>query len=180
MNYYIADTHFGHANVLRFDNRPFENVKEMDKVIIDSWNSRVTNKDDIYIVGDFAYRSEHDYSYYLSKLNGKKHLIIGNHDKDLLKDSKAMGYFTSVDYYLDIRDNKIRVILSHYPIAEWEGFYRGSYLVYGHIHNNTDCDAYKLMKKYDKALNAGVCINSYAPCTLGELIENNKVFKGYN
>ncbi len=47
MNYYIADTHFGHNNILRLSNRPFNTVEEMDKVIIDNWNSRVTDNDDV-------------------------------------------------------------------------------------------------------------------------------------
>lgn len=49
MNYYIGDTHFGHANVIRHDQRPFSNIDEMDRAIIENWNNRVTNSDSIYI-----------------------------------------------------------------------------------------------------------------------------------
>lgn len=71
MNFYIADTHFGHSNVIKFDNRPFENVEEMDKKMIEYWNNRVTDDDDVYIIGDFVYRSDKPISWYCNKLKGK-------------------------------------------------------------------------------------------------------------
>lgn len=58
MIFYISDIHFGHASVLKFDNRPFETVEENDRILMENWNARVTDKDDIYIIGDFAYRNE--------------------------------------------------------------------------------------------------------------------------
>lgn len=53
MNYYIADMHFGHDNIRRLSNRPFKTIEEMDRTIIDNWNSRVSDNDDVYILGDF-------------------------------------------------------------------------------------------------------------------------------
>lgn len=88
MNYYIADTHFGHDNIRRLSNRPFETIEEMDRTIIDNWNSRVTDNDDVYILGDFSYKSE-DSVLYLKKVKGRKHLIIGNHDEKLLKNHES-------------------------------------------------------------------------------------------
>lgn len=58
MNLYISDTHFGHKNVIGFDHRPFIDVNEMDHCLIKLWNSRVQPDDDVYIVGDFAFRNE--------------------------------------------------------------------------------------------------------------------------
>lgn len=72
MNYYIADTHFGHNNILRLSNRPFSTIEEMDRTIIVNWNSRVTDRDDVYILGDFSHKSE-DPIQYLRKLKGQKH-----------------------------------------------------------------------------------------------------------
>ena len=57
MNYYISDLHFGHANVIRHDARPFADVGEMDRVLIERWNAVVGEDDDVYVVGDFCYRS---------------------------------------------------------------------------------------------------------------------------
>ena len=69
------------------------------------------------------------------------------------------------------------VVIDHFPLIEWDGFFRGTYLVYGHIHNNTGNFAYKCMKELDNALNAGVDINNFMPVTLDEMITNNKNFK---
>lgn len=115
----------------------------------------------------------------MSQLKGQKHLIVGNHDRKLLKDNDAIQYFVSIDYYLEITDEKKRLILSHYPIAEWNGFYRESYHLYGHIHNSTN-GTYQYMKQFDRALNAGCMINGYIPVTFNQLIFNNRVFKENN
>ena len=179
MKYYTADLHFGHNNVLTFDNRPFKDIGEMDRVLIENWNSRITKNDQVYILGDVALHNEKPYSWYLSQLKGQKHLIVGNHDRKLLKDNDAMQYFVSVDYYLEVTDEKKRLILSHYPIAEWNGFHRESYHLYGHIHNNTK-DTYQYMKQFDRALNAGCMINGYMLVTFNELIINNQIFKENN
>lgn len=112
MKYYTGDLHFGHNTVLKFDNRPFKDIDEMDRVLIDNWNSRITKNDQVYILGDLALHNEKPYSWYLSQLKGQKHLIVGNHDRKLLKDSEAMQYFVSVDYYLELTDEKKRLIMS--------------------------------------------------------------------
>ena len=176
MNLYISDLHFGHSAVINFEPRPFLDVDEMDNILIELWNSRVTKNDQVYILGDFAFRNEKPYSWYLRQLKGQKHLIVGNHDKKLLKDSAAMSYFVSVDHYREITDNQKRLVLSHYPIAEWDNFHHGAYHIYGHIHNKTE-GAYQYMKQFDTALNAAACINNYTPSSLNELIRNNQVFR---
>lgn len=180
MNLYTADLHFGHSNVINFDHRPFIDVDEMDRTLIALWNNRVRNDDDVWILGDLIYRSSKDATWYLRQLKGKKHLIIGNHEKAIMKNQRALKYFESVEMMQEIVDhinnNPVRVIMCHYPIAEWNGFYRNAYHVYGHIHNNKN-EAYQFLSKYDTALNAGCMINNYAPASLRELIENNKKFK---
>ena len=178
--FYIADTHLGHGNILRLNNRPFYNVFEMNDTIIKNWNNRVRPEDDIYIIGDFSYKSKESGAGIVQKLNGRKHLIIGNHDKHNLKDPNFRKCFVEIRDMVDIMDNGRRVIMCHYPIIEWDGYFRGSYLVYGHIHNNTTNNAYKCMKNLENALNAGVDINQFMPVTLDELIMNNKIFKENN
>ena len=176
MNFYIADMHLGHKNVLKFDNRPFLSVSEMDKVLIENWNSRVSTNDDVYLLGDVCYRSEHIPAWYLKQLNGRKHLIQGNHDAVLMKDSEAMGCIDSVDKMLFVKDCGERIVLCHFPIAEWNGFHKGAYHIYGHIHNRTD-GVYQYMRTLERALNAGCMLNGYQPVTFKELIENNERYK---
>ena len=105
MNLYISDLHFGHRNVINFDNRPFLDVDEMDYALIELWNSRVQPDDHVYVIGDFCYRSGRTPDWYLKKLRGHKHLIIGNHDKCILDNPKAMAYFESADKMLHVADD---------------------------------------------------------------------------
>lgn len=177
MIFYIGDTHFGHENVLKHDNRPFSTVDEMDRELIRYWNDTVTNKDDIYIIGDFAFRNNRPFEWYLKQLKGKKHLIIGNHDDKLVKDEKAMSYFVSVDKITRINDEGVQIVLCHYPIAEWSGFYHGAHHIYAHIHIQKN-EAFNIMKRFDNAYNAGCMINGYRPVRFNELVRNNEIYKG--
>ena len=175
MKYYTADLHIGHGNIIRFCNRPFLTVDQMNKKLIENWNSVVTDKDDVYIIGDMFYRLIEELSVYLRKLKGRKHLIMGNHDK-WIKKAGNKEYFETVTDYLDINDDGMRVVLFHYPILEWNAINRGSYHVYGHIHNHRG-NTFEVLKNMDKALNAGVYINGFIPVNIQQLIVNNMQFK---
>ena len=172
MNYYIADMHLGHENILRFDPRPFLSVNEMNRVLIDNWNRKVNADDNVYIIGDFCYRSETPPSWYLEQLKGIKHFIQGNHDGYLLKDREVMKHIVSVDKMLHVVDGKEHIVLCHFPIAQWNGFSHGSWHIYGHIHGRTG-KVSEFMKSQRKALNAGCMLNGYAPVTMAELIRNH-------
>lgn len=176
MNLYISDLHFGHGNVINFDHRPFSDVEEMDRVMIQLWNARVQPEDHVYVIGDFCYRSGKTEDWYLRQLRGHKHLVIGNHDGKLLENEKAMGYFESVDKMMHVEDNGNHTCLCHYPIADWYKGRHGSWHIYGHIHGDRG-DVYRLMKTREHALNAGACINNYTPASLNELIRNNREFQ---
>ena len=176
MNYYIADTHLGHKNCIEFDNRPFATVEEMDETIITNWNAVVCDTDDVYIIGDFCYRSSRSPTWYLERLKGRKHLIIGNHDRHLLKDEEAMKAFVSADKMTYLKDGKYTVTLCHFPMAEWNQYYRGAWHIHGHIHGETK-GCYRFLKDEDRALNAGCMINNYMPVTMEQLIANNRRFR---
>lgn len=98
MNYYISDLHLGHANVIRFDNRPFENIDEMETEIIRRWNERVTPQDTVYIIGDFSWRTSNSWIPVLKQLKGRKVLIRGNHDPKRI-DGKLAKMFDDVKDY---------------------------------------------------------------------------------
>ena len=172
MNYYISDTHFGHQNVLQFDNRPFSDIEEMDRQMISFWNETVSKDDDVYILGDFCFRSQHAPSWYLKQLSGRKHLIQGNHDKLLLNDPQSLALLESVDKMLFVQDCGQKLVLCHFPFAEWNGFYKGAWHIYGHIHARTD-GAGQYMRSLERALNAGCMINGYCPVTFHTLVDNN-------
>jgi calcineurin-like phosphoesterase family protein len=176
MNLYISDLHFGHANVIRFDHRPFADVEEMDHVMIQLWNSRVSGDDDVFIVGDFCHKSGKTPDWYLRQLRGHKHLIIGNHDKVMLDCENAAKYIESVDKMLYVQDNDKAICLCHFPIADWNKARHGSWHIYGHIHASK-ADEYQFMKTRERALNAAACINNYTPSSVNELIRNNEAFQ---
>ena len=176
MIYYISDLHFGHAKVIEMDRRPFSGIEEMDEALIRLWNERVSEQDEVYILGDFAYRNGYAAGWYLSRLNGQKHLVIGNHDRHTLRDESAMRCFLSVEKMTHVVDQGRNVSLCHFPIAEWNGKRHGGYHVFGHLHGRRD-EVYQFMSRYDRALNAGCMINGYRPVTLDELIENNLRFR---
>ena len=175
MNYYISDMHFGHNNVLRFDMRPFESIDEMDRMLITYWNMRVREEDHVYILGDFCYNSKYMPEYYLEKLNGHKHLILGNHDGVIMKRPEAQAYFESIDTILRINDEGRGVVMCHYPIADWEGRSHGTTHIHGHIHGR-DLECMKFLQQRGPAYNAAACINNYQPCKLEEIIANNQQY----
>ena len=180
MNFYISDLHLGHSNIIRLNNRPFKDAIEMETTIINNWNNRVREDDNVYIIGDFCYKSAQSPEYYLKQLKGNKYLITGNHDRHLLNNPDIKKYFKQITPILFIKDNDKSVILCHYPMIEWDGMYRDTWHIYGHIHNNTN-DTYEILTKYRlKALNAGVDVNNFMPVSFEELIVNNKNFQKAN
>ena len=109
--FYIADTHFGHENSIRFCNRPFADVNEMNRTLIKNWNAKVTPDDDVYVLGDFAYRCATSVRNIARQLNGKKHLVVGNHDVSWMKDKGAVVEFYEVAPLLEIKDEERLVTL---------------------------------------------------------------------
>lgn len=178
--FYIADMHIGHSNIIRLCNRPFKDVIENDKTIIDNWNKTVSKDDLVYILGDVAFKGVSNIVDILHRLNGRKILIKGNHDGKNLKNPAFRECFEQISDMLDIVDNGERVILCHYPIMEWNGYFRGSWHVFGHVHNNTSNPCFKYICNELRALNAGVDITGFKPVTLEELKILNKKFKENN
>lgn len=174
MIFYTADLHLSHSNIMRFSSRPFESVKEMNETLVNNWNSVVSAEDDVYIIGDVLFKMSIHPEAYLEKMKGRKHLIIGNHDRQHLSKDIFTSQFETIDHYLVISDEGRKVVLFHYPILEWDGYFRGSYHIYGHIHNSENI-ANKVMKKIPNAFNAGVDVNDYTPQTLSQLIARNRI-----
>jgi hypothetical protein len=114
---------------------------------------------------------------YLERLNGKKHLILGNHDKDWVKKADLSKHFASVAPLAEISTGQQRMTLCHYPMMSWNHMAKGAYMIHGHIHNNRNADYFPLMQKMPNLLNAGVDVNGFRPVKLGELIANNESFK---
>ena len=182
MIYYISDTHFRDVKIFDKCKRPFESVEQMEAFIIDHWNKKVTDEDVVYVLGDIGKDDDPSTIEIFKELKGHKHLIVGNHDHEMLEAIKASGVFESVKFIDLIMDGEYKVCICHYPIMDWMEFNRQGLLVYGHIHNKTEKNgfAYKLIKDYYShlpAYNAGVDVIGFEPRTLQELMklkEENK------
>ena len=146
MRYYIADCHFYHKNILNsMDHRPFETVEEMNEAMIEAWNRKVRKNDEVVILGDFSWGTAEQTNDILKRLNGKLYLIKGNHDHFLEKKDFDKSRFEWIRDYAELHDEKRKVVLSHYPIAFYNGQYRRddegnprSFMLHGHIHNTKD------------------------------------------
>ena len=178
-NFYISDLHFGHANILHFDNRPWLNTDDMEKALISNWNKVVTKQDTVYILGDFCWGKENDWIEILEQLNGNKVLIKGNHD---ITPQKSKKYFQDVKDYKEIDDNGRKVILCHYPIPYFKNHYYGWYHLYGHTHNTFEYhmanhQKYLMEELYGvkcEMYNVGCMLPymNYTPRTLDEILAN--------
>jgi calcineurin-like phosphoesterase family protein len=108
--WFTADTHLGHANIIKHCSRPFSTVEEMDASLIATWNAVVRPDDDIWHLGDFSYRSAKAPADYLRRLSGRKHLVSGNHDTE--QSRNAPGWASS-QAYAEITVDGTPVVLFH-------------------------------------------------------------------
>jgi calcineurin-like phosphoesterase family protein len=180
MIFYTADCHFGHENIIKHCGRPFSDVGEMNETLIRNWNSVVGADDTVYVAGDFCYRTAFSIKPVLFRLNGTKHLIVGNHDHVWMKDLDPLEFFASVSPMTEIEDGKRTVVLCHYPMLTWNRIKHGTIHVHGHIHNIIDRfeesdRVFSILRNKD-AFNAGVDVNGFFPVTLEQLKENKERF----
>ena len=159
-----ADTHFGHNNIIKYCNRPFSSVEDMDEELISLWNAVVRKNDIIYHLGDFSLKKSVDE--YLSQLNGQIKLVPGGHDYWLKKIdlNKYKGKLEILPLYKSIKVYGERVVLCHYPMASWEASFHGSLHLHGHSHGK--------MEKIPNRFDVGVDCNNFEPFNLECIIEN--------
>ena len=177
--FYIADMHFSHYNIIAFDNRPYNSIREMNQYLINNWNNVVSNEDIVYVLGDMFWCKQDESIEILNQLKGQKFLIRGNHDK--CNSSQFIKKFAKVTDYLEVDDNGRKVVLCHYPIPCFKNHYYNWYHLYGHVHNSFEWGMMENIKRqmkelYDKPCemyNVGVMIPymNYTPRTLDEIIQ---------
>ena len=127
----ISDMHFGHENIIKYENRPFHSAAEMDDAIIRNWNIVVKKEDEVFVLGDVSFYNKEKTAEIIKSLNGRKYLILGNHDMN-----------HSVMWWKDVGFDEV----SKYPII-FDGFYMLSHEplyvnenmpyanIHGHIHH---------------------------------------------
>lgn len=136
-----SDLHFGHKNIMNFcpitRARFHGDSARMTAGMIKEWNDLISPDDTTYILGDVAFMSGYEASKIINSLNGTKILIEGNHDRKTLQDLHFRNAFSEVHKYLDITYDGHKIVMFHYPIAEWDQMHRGSIHFHGHLHGNT-------------------------------------------
>ena len=154
--WFTADTHFGHGGALGRFKRPFGSVAAMEEALVARWNEAVGRKDEVWHLGDFAYRlSAERAAGMLARLNGAKHLVIGNNDGP---DTMTLSGWASVQHYRETELDGIRLVLCHYPFRTWNGMYEGAYNLHGHSHGQ--------LASLTRQVDVGVDVWDYRPITL--------------
>ena len=136
-----SDTHWGHQNIMKFcpvSRARFRNdVDYMNEAMVREWNDLIEPADLVYILGDVAFLPAQKAAEYMKRCNGTKILVEGNHDRKALNDPTFRKCFKEVHKYLDINYNGTKVVMFHYPIAEWDQMHRGAVHFHGHLHGGT-------------------------------------------
>jgi len=134
--WFTADLHGGHPKIVDICNRPVSREEHDEWLIREVFNKYVQRKDEVYLLGDISLAKRKDAQKWVARLNGNKHLILGNHDKNI----RNLGNWTEVTQIKDFTFSRkdpninIHIVLCHYPLASWNRKVHGSWHLYGHVH----------------------------------------------
>lgn len=185
--FYIADLHFGHQKCLSFDHRPFDTIEAHDEELCRRWNSVVSAQDEVWVLGDISWLRPAETVALLDRLNGRKNLIVGNHDKNLLRGSRLEPCFEEITPYKELHIRKgLRVVLCHYPIPCFNRHFNGWVHLYGHVHTGFE---WKMTEDFRRQferdgypcnmINVGCMLPymDYTPRTLEEILAGYEAFR---
>jgi calcineurin-like phosphoesterase family protein len=161
--WFTSDTHFGHANIIKYCDRPFENVDVMDEALIDYWNMNVKDGDIVYHLGDFCFGLADKY---VKHLNGSIILIKGSHDDRTVNQYRSL--FKHIhEFGHELKIDGLSITLCHYCLKTWPKSHYNTYHLFGHSHGN--------LKTIGKLWDVGVDNNSFRPISIDEVkvIMNN-------
>lgn len=160
MIFFTSDLHIHHANIIKYCQRPFNSVEEMDNAIINNWNSVVAQDDSVWVLGDFTMSNDKILiNRTLSRLNGNKYLVLGNHDSPACKFS---GFWSEVHELTHISVERETLVLCHYAMRVWYKSHHGSWHLYGHSHGS-------LSEENNLSFDVGVDAWSYAPVSFNQI-----------
>jgi calcineurin-like phosphoesterase family protein len=166
--FFTSDLHLGHANIINLCKRPFADGETMDRTLIDRWNGVVGHEDEVWVIGDFAYRSPKAAPAYLAQLQGVKHLVTGNHDST--DTARAKGW-ASVQALAEI-DLKAdgaacHIVMCHYALRTLPRMAKGGLNFYGHSHGRLN--GYQTTRGGGQ-LDVGVDCWDFRPVSLTEIL----------
>ena len=170
--FFTSDTHFYHEAIIKFCNRPFESVEEMNETLIRNWNETVPEDGTVFHLGDFAFGGWKEWMSVYNRLNGKIYLVLGNHD---IKNAKQgfMDRFEHVSQQMSISVDGQKIILNHNPFLCYGGAYNGAWQLFGHVHSGprskTGKGIPRLGMLFPTQYDVGVDNNEFRPVAFEEL-----------
>lgn len=174
--FFTSDTHFGHDNIIKFCDRPFKDIEEMDFKLIENWNKKVPQDGLVFHLGDFAWGGYEVWKKVRDQLNGDIILIKGNHDQKNMTATAEQELFKHVTWQMFIQIEGRKLWLNHYPFLCYAGVYREPkkliYQAYGHVHSGPGKkgqDIPRLVNTYPMQYDVGVDNNNYEPISWEEL-----------
>ena len=171
--FFTSDTHFGHSNIIKYCQRPFNSAEHMDEVLISNWNEVVSPKDIVFHLGDFCFGSDKEWIKILQRLNGTKYLILGNHDlKKIANSNQIKDYFADINMQMRVVVDKQKMLLNHYPFLCFEGGYQNVWQLFGHVHSSkhsTGLDKERLVHLFPTQYDVGVDNNNYRPVSFSQV-----------
>lgn len=170
-----SDLHFGHNNIIKYCDRPFQNVLQMDTTLIDNWNNLVTDDDIVINAGDFAFCNDKRVIEILSSLNGTQYFVYGNHDRVMKRDSVQLfcEKTKKIEVFcdnLEFRYEGFLVFVSHYAHRVWNQMHRGSIHLYGHSHGTLPGEG----RSIDIGVDSNETKTKYYPLLLTDILEQLK------
>lgn len=194
MIYLTADHHFGHGNIIDYCDRPFTDAEEMDRAMIEAWNSLVRPDDTVYHLGDFTLRGINKFTSVVERLNGHTMIVPGGHDWRWIEQAHQENQLTKPlfhsgqqhmhnydvvihnsltamkppGYKMPDGEHNLFIVLCHYAMRVWDRWHYGSLHAYGHSHSNLPFQPCSLDVGVD---NAKKLLGSYRPFSLDEFIK---------
>ena len=165
-----SDTHFNHANIIKYCNRPFSSVEEMNETIIANWNKVVSEDDMVYHLGDFVLGDKSLVPDFLERLNGYKEFLMGNHDNsNIMLEMCKQGLIENISWEDVIKVGKKTIILNHFPFGSLPDPTTNYPVIqlHGHVHSTPD----KPWNYFDNQYDVGVDNNNFTPVNLAELLD---------
>lgn len=169
MIYFTSDLHFYHDKIIQHAKRPFYNAEEMNQALIRRWNQKVRMQDEVYILGDVTMKGPEYATKVIRELHGKKYLIRGNHDDFVDREGFVRSLFEWIKEYHEMEYQNQWFVLFHYPIEEWNGFFRGAIHLHGHQHNH-ELYNYENLEKGLRRYDVGVDANRMYPVSIEEIL----------
>ncbi|MBD3190523.1 MAG: phosphoesterase [Candidatus Heimdallarchaeota archaeon] len=133
MIWFSADCHLSHKNIIKYCNRPFKDVDEMDKTILNNFKRTIRPKDTLYFLGDLTFNKNAAYLFFAALTDVEIHFILGNHDSSKIR-KIAEEYCQSVSRLKEIKIKGISITLCHYAMRVWNASHYNSWQLYGHSH----------------------------------------------